>query len=133
MYFKIFNNDFCDIACSELIIISLFTTVCRSQNLSMRRPFLRSSCLTPALLVPTWGLVQDNRRGNMAWLSRRVAHPTPPPMILHHCSTAAKNPFHLTRAIVLHPCIPLKASPRILTQALAIADSLTFQPITWWV
>lgn len=100
----------------------------------MRRPLWRSSCLTPALPLPKQGLVWDTRRGNMMQLFQRVTYLVPRPMILHHCSTAAKNPFPLTGASAQHPCIPLTASPRItLTLGRATADSWTLQSITWWV
>lgn len=99
----------------------------------MRRPLWRSSCLTPALPLPKQGLVWDTRRGNIIQLFQRVTYPAPLPMILHHCSTAAKNLFPLTGASAQHPCIPLTASPRILTLVLATADSWTPQSITWWV
>ena len=91
VYFKILNIKLCVLKINYYLFFP--TTSCRSQNRSMRRPFLRLSSPTAARQAPTWGRVQDCRRGNMAWLSWRVTQQTPPPRILHRCSTAAvKNP-----------------------------------------
>lgn len=107
-------------------------TTCPSQNRLTRLTFSRSSSLTAAPMALTWGLTPDYRRGNTAWLFWRVTQQTPPPRILLRCSSAAKNPSWLIRTIMPHPCIPLKASPRIPTVGPATADSLARRPTTWW-
>lgn len=125
-----FNNDLQDVVCSYLTV-NTFCLTFHSQSRSTTRPFLRCCRLTAPPLAPTWGLVQDHRRGNMAWLFWTVTHQTPPPRNLHPCSTAAKSPSCLIRAIM--PCIPLRVSPSILTVVPVTAACLTLPPITWWV